>query len=90
MYVSFMTLCNRVHLKTMYISGHLPHCAATPSSANLTQTQRHQTNLYKIGCSSSRLYFSARTGYKTSRLRIDATIAAAQLVREEGSELNLL
>ena len=45
MYVSFRTLCTSVQLKNMYTSGHLPHCAATPSSANLTRTQRHQTNL---------------------------------------------
>ena len=88
MYVSFMTLCTSVQLKNMYTSGHLPHCAATPSSANHTQTRRASVirRIYKIGC--SRLYFSARTGYKTSR--IGATIAAAQLVREEGGELNLL
>ncbi len=42
MYVSFMTLCTSVQLKNMYTSGHLPHCAATPSSAN------HSTETRKV------------------------------------------
>jgi len=47
-----MTQCTSVqyYLKNMYalVRGHLPHCAATPSSANhdtRMQRERHQTNL---------------------------------------------
>jgi len=88
MYVSFMTLCTSVQLKNMYTSVVICLTVRPLRALRTTLRRRVIRRIYKIGCSG--LYFSARTGYKTSRMRIGATIAAAQLVREEGSELNLL
>ena len=61
--------------------------AVGPLRAHRTTVRRSVIRrIYKIRC--SRLYFSARSGYKTSR--IVATTAAAQLARQEGTELGLL